>query len=194
VRSSVNLTFSVRAGFFWLLLVLAILWIAGSSSSSAQESTASEYEIKAAYLINFPKYAEWPAEAFAAADSPIVIAVLGETKMTEEVQKIIEDRTVNGRKIVLKHLAFGEDLGACHILFIPAPELQRSRNLLAKLKRGVLTIGESNDFFDQGGIINLALRNQTIELEVNLTAARNAGIKFSSKFLRLASIVKGQAK
>lgn len=156
---------------------------------------SSEYQVKAAFLINFPKYVDWPAEAFAATNSPIVIAVLGQTKVTAEIQKIIPGRTVNGREFVLKRLASGEASGVCHILFISAAEQQHSPSLLTQLKdASVLTVGESDDFLERRGIINLARRDQKIALEVNLTAADKARIKISSKLLGVASVVKGKSK
>ena len=175
------------------LLVTAVGWIAGTSVSIAEEALPSEYQVKAAFLVKFPKYVDWPVEAFAETNSPIVIAVLSETKMTEEIQKIIAGRTVNGRGIVLKRLASGEASGVCHILFISAAE-QHSPNSLAKLKGGVLTVGESDDFLESGGIINLARRDRKIALEVSLTAADKARIKISSKLLGVANVVKGKSK
>lgn len=174
---------------------MAAGWIDGTSVSIAEEPMPSEYQVKAAFLINFPKYVDWPAEAFAGTNSPVVLAVPGETKVAGEIQKVIAGRTVNGREIVLKRLASGEESGVCHILFISAAEQRRSPNLLAKLKDGgVLTVGESDDFLESGGIINLARRDQKIALEVNLTAAGNARIKISSKLLSVASVVKGKSK
>ncbi len=176
------------------LLMLVAAWIAETPVSGAEEPLP-EYQVKAAFLINFPKYVDWPAEAFAETNSPIIIAVPGETKVTEEIEKVIAGRTVNGRKIVLKRLASGEEPGVCQILFISATEQQRSPNLLARLKdASVLTVGESNDFLEQGGIINLARRDQKIAMEVNLTAAEKARIKVSSKLLAVAGVVKGKSK
>ena len=181
--------------FLCALFVMGVGWIAGTSVSSAEEPMSSEYQVKAAFLINFPKYVDWPAEAFAATNSPIVIAVLGQTKVTAEIQKIIAGRTVNGREIVLKRLASGEASGVCHILFISAAEQQHSPSLLTQLKdASVLTVGESDDFLERRGIINLARRDQKIALEVNLTAADKARIKISSKLLGVASVVKGKSK
>jgi hypothetical protein len=176
------------------LLVVAVGWIVPQGGIAIAEEPLPEYQVKAAFLINFPKYADWPAAAFAETNSPVVIAVVGETKVTDEIQKAIAGRTVNGRKIVLKRLASGEEAGVCHILFIPAAEQQRSPGLIAKLKGGVLTVGESDDFLERGGIINLARRGQKIALEVNLTAADKARIKISSKLLSVASVVKGKSK
>lgn len=172
---------------------MAVSWIAGASGSIAEEPPLSEYQVKAAFLINFPKYVNWPAETFAETNSPIVIAVLGETKMTEEIQKLLAGRTVNGRGIVLKRLASVEGTGVCHILFIPAAELRRSPDVLAKLKDlSVLTVGENDDFLESGGIINLARRDQRIALEVNLVAANEARIKVSSKLLSVARVVRSK--
>ncbi len=186
-----------RPGLFTLrcsLLVMVLGWIAVPLVSFAAEPL-TEHQVKAAFLINFPKYADWPVEAFAETNSPFVIAVLGETKVIGELEKVIVGRTVNGRKIVLKRLASGEEPGVCHILFISAAELQRSANPLVKLKdKGILTVGESHDFLERGGFINLTRRDQKIALEVNLAAADKAQIKVSSKLLSVASVVRGKSK
>lgn len=182
-------------GVCYALLVMAVGWIAGTSVSIAEEAPPSEYQVKAAFLVNFPKYVDWPEEAFAETNSPIVLAVDGESKVAGELQKVIADRTVNGRKIVLKRLVSGEEAGVCHIRFISAAEQKRAPNLPAQLKNvGVLTVGESDDFLARGGILNLAHRDQRIALEVNLTAADEARIRISSKLLSVARVVKGKAK
>ena len=170
-------------------------WFFGVTVSAAEEQPLSEYQLKAAFLIYFPKYADWPSEKFAETNSPIVIAVAGDSKVSEEVQKLIPGRTVRGRELVLKRLASGGEPAVCHILFIPAAEQEHSRNLLSKLKGGgVLTVGESDDFLERGGIINLMLRDRKVALEVNLSAASDSRIKISSKLLSVASVVKGKSK
>jgi YfiR/HmsC-like len=174
---------------------MAVGWIAATSASIAEEPQASEYQVKASILINLPKYVDWPPEAFARTNSPIVIAVLGETKVTGEIQKVMAGRTVNGREIVLKRLASGEESDVCHILFVPEVEQQRSPNVLARVREsGVLTVGESDDFLEHGGTINLARRAGKIALEVNLLAAEKARIKIGSKLLGVASVVKGKSR
>jgi hypothetical protein len=153
----------------------------------------SESQVKAACLLNFPKYVEWPASAFAETNSPVVIAV-SETKVAEEIQKLIAGQTVNGREIILKRVAAGETSDACHIRFVSAAELRAAPGLPAKYADGVLTVGESDNFLENGGIINLARRDRKIALDVNLSAAGRAGIKISSKLLNLARVVKDETK
>ena len=159
----------------------------------AQDAAYSEQAVKAAFLVNFPKYVDWPAESFAATNSPIVIAVLGETKVAGELQKMIADRTVGGREIVLKQLASGEAPGACQILFVAAAEQAHASDVLGKIKdESILTVGESDNFLDDGGIINLAVRNQKVALVINLAAADHARLKISSKLLSVAEVMKGR--
>ena len=178
-----------------VLILTAAGWTAGTPVSRAEEPPPSESQVKAACLINFPKYVDWPVEAFAGRNHPVVIAVLGETKVADELQKIIAGRSVNGRHLVLKRMASGEQCGVCHILFVSAKEQPHSSEVLAGLKEGaVLTVGESDDFLGSGGMINLARRDEKVALEVNLTAAGHARIKISSKLLNLARVVKGRTK
>lgn len=163
-------------------------------SSFAAESLP-ESQIKAAFLVNFPKYVDWPAEAFVQTNSPVIIAVLGRTEVTAELRKIITGRSVNGRPLLLKPLASGEEPGSCHILFISATAPELSPDVLARLTAdAVLTVGESAEFLERGGIINLARREQKIALEVNLPAAEHARIEISSKLLSVARVVKAKPK
>jgi hypothetical protein len=173
----------------WMVMAM------GALACNAQQPPVSEYQVKAAFLVNFPKYVDWPEKSFAAPTSPIVIVVLGETKMTEELKKVATGRTVNGREIVLKHCGSDEEPGVCHILFISASEEQHLPKLLAKVRdTSTLTVGESGDFLENGGIMNLARRDQKIALEINLPAAERVQIKVSSQLLRVASVTKGKAK
>jgi hypothetical protein len=185
-----HIKWSHRARRLWATSLTLMFLGAGIM---AQEPTASEQQVKAAFLVNFPKYVDWPAESFAETNSPIVIAVLDETKVADELQKMIAGRTANGRKIVLKRLAPGEEPGACQILFVAAAEQAHLPDVLAKFKgASVLTVGENDDFLDGGGIINLTRRNGKIALVVNLTAADHARLKISSKLLSVAEVVKGK--
>ena len=184
-----------RRVFHCLVVALGVGWFAAAElHSSAQKTEASEDEVKAAFIVSFPKYVDWPADAFTNAISPIIIGVLGESTVTRDLQRIIAGRVVNGRKLILKQVAPGEEETAnFHVLFVPAEEQRRASNFLAKHKRGTLTVGESDDFLARGGIISLRRQNQKIGLEVNLTSASDAGVKLSSKLLGVASAVRGRS-
>lgn len=159
----------------------------------SQSSAPSENQLKGAFLVNFPKYVDWPAESFAETNSPIIVATLGETDLGDHLRKMIPGRTVNGRPLVFKVITENDPDREVHILFIPDTARRRQPAVLEKLKDcPVLTVGETDDFLSRGGVINLTRRDQKVRLEVNLAAARQAALKISSKLLSVADVVKGR--
>jgi hypothetical protein len=179
-----------RGGPLRLALMLALL--AGARGGFA-ENALPEPQVKAAFLVNFPKYVDWPVDAFAQTNSPIIVATLGETDLGDHLRKMIQGRTVNGRPLHFKVIAENDPGRDFHILFIPDSARRRLPAVLEKLKDSpVLTVGETDDFLARGGVINLTRRDQKVRLEVNLPAARQAGLKISSKLLSVADVVKGK--
>ena len=95
---------------------------------------------------------------------------------------------------MLKRIQSDADLaGSFQILFIATSERARAASILEKLKGSpVLLVGETDNFLDQGGMINLVPKNRKIRLQVNLIAARQAHLKISSRLLVAADLVKGK--
>jgi hypothetical protein len=57
----------------------------------------------------------------------------------------------------------------------------------------VLTVGESDQFIEEGGVINFMKKAGKIRLEINLDASLKAKLEISSKLLSVADVVKGHA-
>jgi hypothetical protein len=53
----------------------------------------------------------------------------------------------------------------------------------------ILTIGDTKGFGESGVMINFLTKENKVRFEINLAAARRAGLKISSKLLSLATIV-----
>lgn len=85
----------------------------------AQESP-SETQLKAAFLVNFPKYVEWPSGVFVQTNSPIVVAVLGESNLDGELRKMTENKVIKGRPVTFRRLTGEDEISGCHVLFISA--------------------------------------------------------------------------
>jgi hypothetical protein len=65
--------------------------------------------------------------------------------------------------------------------------------LLAALKDSpVLTIGESDEFAKQGGMIGFSMDNNKVRFDINVDAAGRAKLKISSRLLLLAKSVIGK--
>jgi hypothetical protein len=105
----------------------------------------------------------------------------------------MEGRCIDGRKIVVMPISSEEDWRKCQILFISASEKRREAEILKHLKsRPILTVGESDQFTQDGGVINFMMRDGKVRFEVDLNAARESGLVISSKLLKLADNVRGK--
>jgi len=102
----------------------------------------------------------------------------------------ITTKRIRGRSIAVERLNATRDASQCHVLFVSRSEYPRLAEILASLRgQPVLTVADMADFAKSGGIINLKTVNSKIRFDVNLDAARLVGLRFSSRFLNLATIV-----
>jgi YfiR/HmsC-like len=147
-----------------------------------------EYQVKAAFLLNFTKFVEWPASAFAQADSPVSICILGDDPFGSALDQIVAGEVVDGRKVAAERIRRPPAPQACQVLFVGKLE-KGVEKLLLELKPGILTIGEGEGFLRDGGMIAFVLENRRVRFQINNTAAQNAGLKLSSKLLNVATVV-----
>jgi hypothetical protein len=155
--------------------------------ANAQE--ASEYQVKAAFLYNFAKFVEWPAGT--GVDAPLVIGVLGKDPFGSQIDRAVEGKTVNGRRLMIKRFSSLEAYEYCHILFVSSSEKNNLAHIIAAVRNSsVLTVSETERFAHIGGIINFVTIENRIRFEINQAAAERAGLKISSKLLSLARVVR----
>jgi hypothetical protein len=174
------------------LLGLMALLLA-SNLGFAEEPSLTKYQVEAVFLFNFAKYVNWPAAAFPNTNAPITIGVLGTDPFGDSLQHDVEGKTVNGRPLVIKHLASDSELSGCQILFISDSEASRLGGILDKANMlPILTVDEDEPFAQNGGIINFILKNGNVRLVIDLTAAKKAGLTISSRLLAVADVVKGK--
>ena len=171
---------------------LALLAMAATAPHvQAQGTVADEYQVKAAFLFNFAKFVEWPADAFKAADDPIAICVLGQDPFSGGLEDLVRDKTVAGRPFVVRQVASIPQATKCQIVFVTASERKRVRSILDELKgHSILTVGEAEDFTASGGIINFKLKDARVRIEIDPGAAERVKLRISSKLLSLAEIAR----
>jgi hypothetical protein len=181
------------------LLIAATVWtltFAGNTSRAEAQSDGDsevnrEYTIKAAYLYQFGRYVQWPPNAFADPQSPLVIGILGQAPFGNVLDEIARAKRIDGRPVVIRKLTSMTEYKPCHILFVAAsagPTQTAAAIELAK-KHPVLLVGEEPDFAKQGGTVNFFLEENRVRFEINTEAARKEQLKISSKLLSLAKIV-----
>lgn len=166
-------------------MLLFCLFLAFGAQAQSQPT---EYQIKAAFLFNFAKFVEWPPEAFAETNSPIVVGVLGKNVFGTDLETIIRDKTVNNRRFEFKNFSSASEAAHCHILFISPSEKENLKKIVEGLnKASVLTVSETDQFIQAGGMINFFLQDSKIRFQISDDAAKKAGLKISSKLLSLAA-------
>jgi hypothetical protein len=176
--------------FFNRLLLLATCASAFWSWETHAQKPPSEYEVKAAFLYNFIKYTEWPQKAFPSPDTPLTIGVVGEDPFRNLLDRAVEGKTFNGRKLIVKRFETPQNLKTCHLVFIGSSERGRLDQLLADLKgASVLTVSETEKFAERGGVINFTMLGEKVRFEINIKAAESAGLKISSKLLSVATVI-----
>ncbi|HQH29238.1 MAG TPA: YfiR family protein, partial [Oligoflexia bacterium] len=169
-----------------LLLSLALRVVFRPAVLPADDR-AREYQVKAAYLLNFTKYVYWPEGSFSAQDSPFVVCVLNGGDFFQQLEATLRGKTTRGRQIIARSLTPDNDHENCHILYIPADAEQLSSSLLVRSHaHPVLTVGESPYFAGHGGCVALRMLHDTVQFDVNINAASAAGLRISPQMLTLA--------
>ena len=178
-----------------LACLVLVLLSAFGNRAWAQDASVSEADLKAAFLFNFTKFIEWPAEAFGAEDAPVAVGVYGDEEFAKTLRTLLADKKAHGRPFTVKRLTNPQEAKTCQILFFRESQTRIMGQVYESIKRlPILTVGESDEFLDEGGMFNLFFEDKQLRFEVNPATAENAKLTVSSKLLRLAKIRKGGAK
>ena len=179
-------------------LSLAVLLVAVSvraSRANADSSGTSEYDVKAAFLFHFAQFVEWPGEAFLSAESPLTYCTVGEDVFRGALDESVKGKRIGNRPLRVLHLREREPINGCQVLFIGAAQKGRQTEELASANgRPMLTVGETAEFAQEGGMIGFCLEEKKVRFEINVGAAERARLKISAKLLALAKTVLGSAK
>ncbi|MEO6474700.1 MAG: YfiR family protein [Luteolibacter sp.] len=153
----------------------------------AEADVSKEYQLKAAFLYNFAKFVEWPASGFATPESPLVIGVFRANPFGDELEKAVKGRKINGHPIVVSQVSSVAAARQTQILFVGASQNAKLGELKGALQgTPVLTVGESEEFARQGGMVTFTLQNDSLRFAINKDPAQKAGLKISSQLLKLA--------
>jgi hypothetical protein len=149
----------------------------------------NEYALKSVFLYNFCHFIEWPDSAFSSPNEPLIIGIVGEDPFGTLLKAAVEGETYHGRSIQIERYRGAKDIKHCHLLFVGRAETGHFDAILeAVASKSVLTVGETEDFLDHGGMIVLSAERNRVRLRINTAALRSASLDVSSKLLRVADI------
>jgi hypothetical protein len=168
-----------RLGLMGALLVAA-------SAALGQAGERADIPIKAAFLYKFGGFVEWPPEAFERPDSVLTIGVIGADALAGELESIVAERTMQGRRVAVRKLRRGESLAGLQVLFVGQSEGGKLGEILQGARRQpLLVVTESEDAFSQGSMINFVVEDK-VRFDVALPPADRAQIRISARLLAVA--------
>lgn len=146
-----------------------------------------EEDLKAALLLSFVRFTEWPS---ASADTPITIGVWNQSSLQSALEKLVANKTVNGRPILIRGLKNSVDLKLCQMAYFGSLSGKKLQEvLLATANSGLLTVGEDERFLQSGGTIHLFEDDGRMSFEVQMSTLSQIKLNISSKLLRLGYTV-----
>ena len=162
-------------------------------ATAALAQAPTEYQVKAAFLFNFTKFVDWPASAWRAGQGPITICLVGEDHLGKTLDELVKGQNVGGRTLAVRRLAQApiprDD--SCQMAFLAGLDRGRAEQQLAPVKGlPILIVVDHEDGGDPGAMIGFVVEDNKVRFNINLDAAERAGIKISSKLLKLAKTVR----
>jgi len=181
-----------------MLTSIVITFCCYSTNSYASPKNNSQInEIKAAYLFNLLKFTSWPESDFKKANT-LNICIAGNNSVAELLAKGLQGRTAQDKVLQIVYIPKKLDskakhsLSTCHFLYLGDITNKQGKQLLNLTKdKATLTTSDLPNFSKNGGMVELKTDTQEnrILILINQDSANSTGISFSSKLLRLATII-----
>ncbi len=176
------------ASLLGLTLSLAVWSLLVPQKAVAEaEAVSKEYQIKAAFLYNFAKFVEWPAQSFPTAGGPIVIGVYCTDGFGAVLEKITRGRTIRGREIAVKTFTTALESTSAHMVYVCGEGGALWRQVMEVLQQNaVLTVADLGEAGTQDGMIVFMRVGDKVRFNINMGKAGQAGLKLSDQLQKLA--------
>lgn len=172
------------------MLAAACAFPIGNAAADSRAASASEWQVKSAFLYNFTKFVEWPQTTLSSPSQPIVIGVLGEPTLAQQLAAVVAGRNVNGRQIEVRVVQTAAQARVTQVLFVAAEEDTRYAAMRDELAdSAVLTVGESPSFSVMG-VIGFVSDGEKLRFEINADLAERSRLKVSAQLQKLAIAVR----
>jgi len=188
-----------------LTLFLPAFLLVGAGASAApgeirepviDQDEVTEVTLKAVLIGKLVSYVDWPKERFEGRKDPLIVGVFGKDPFGELLDEACKKQVYKGRKIEIRRFPKGlesEGFEACHVLFIPAREVEHLPAVAKRLGgKSVMLVGDSTGFAIKGGALNFYRKDKNIAFEINPDAVKREKLKMSADLLKLARIVRDE--
>ncbi len=175
-----------NAGKYLSLVILGSLLLSPFTAVSPGAQSRNPYEVEAAFLHNFVRYVNWPEAARPDSQGAWCIGILGQDPFGEILEQTLAGRSVKGRPLEIHRAMMMDRLPSCQVVFIAYDDAIKRRVALNTLKdKPVLSVGNAQDFLQEGGIIQLEI-SDTVQMNINLDQARASSLSIQTKMLEVS--------
>lgn len=173
-----------------LAALSVVLLVLHAAEFACAQSATDEYKVKAAFLFHFAQLVEWPAGALNAGDQSIILCIFVDEPRLLELQSTLEGKELGTRVLHVHILSTPSAMQGCNILFLSRDEGRRQISILKSLQgQAILTVGETDNFLSDGGVIQLHLEKDKVRFDINAGVADSSHIRIRSQLLLLATSV-----
>jgi hypothetical protein len=159
------------------------------SLGSAHAQDVTESSLKAAFLYNFGRFTEWPADAIPAG-APLVTCIVGDNGMADALERMAKGRHVMGRTVAVVRATVDAPPRTCHLLYVGTLHPAQLGPLMAGLRgTPVLTVVDSEGQSRVPAIVRLFVDNGNLRFDIDHGLAKRGRLQLSSKLLTLAKKV-----
>jgi len=177
---------SRRALGCFITPILAVLALA----LSARALGVDEYRTKGEFLYNFAQFVEWPQDSQVGLEDELRVCVLGPREVTSMLSEVMNGKSAGRREVTVRRVEDLATAGWCRIFFLTKSAEMEPEVLANSLgASSILTVGEMSGFASRGLMAYFVTEDDNVRFEINEQAAQRAGLKISSKLLRLAKSV-----
>jgi len=171
------------------LVPALLLLLVCSSARRVEAQDVTEVTLKGAFLFNFARFTEWPADALQP-DTAVSACVFGDRAVADAFAKTVKGKQLAGRAIAVTTIAANELIPPCHLLYLSGVAEARIAEIVSTLRdTPVLTVSDSDTFTKRGGIVQIFVESGKMKFRINSRSARRARLQLSSRLLALAEVV-----
>lgn len=180
--------------FFWRSLIrmarVSFLIVLCLVSGASADESSQEYQVKAAFLVNFARFISWPEGAFSPARPDFSLCIIGKNQFGSALTGLDEKR-IDGRRISIEHISTFQLASSCHMLYVESSEEKNYRANAASLAhKPLVTVSDISGFADIGGGIEFVSQGSKLSFIINRSSMIQNGIQVRAALLDLALSVK----
>lgn len=179
-----------------LLALASTLW-SGHALAANNANTDKSQQIKAAFILNIARFAQWQNISKTNPDAKFVLCLYRDNSLQDGIDTII-GKTVNDQLLEAVTIDTIIPPNSCDSVLIDKHSLGIFQQTSANQDlSNILTILDHTDEITnreptRGIVVSLVRRGSGIGLEIDLATAQRHKLSFSSEILRLATLVEAR--